>query len=204
MGGFLGIGGSSAKTDRADQLQATSDLTNVFSYGLGTGQQQQTTGASTLNSAGNAFTSLLSSTLPGRTQLQQLAAPATNAAVAGADAQKRQEATTGTGRSGGTAELNRNQGAATDASVDNIIAGELGLQQKLQTEKQLAGAQGLAGVGVAQEADAASLLGLGTGAETNVLNSSIASRPISQAINTQTAEGWGTAIGDYLSGGFGF
>jgi hypothetical protein len=204
MSGFLGIGGNSAKTDRSNQLQATTDLTNVFGYGLGTGQNQESTGASTLSNAGDAFKSFLSSTAPGRTQTIASAAPAINAATAGADALKRQESTSGTGRTGGTAELNKEQGATTDATVDNIISNQLGLGQKLTQEKQIAGAQGLAGVGAAEESNAANLLGLGTNAETSILDNSTKSRELSQKINTQTAQGWGAGLGQLLSLGMGF
>ena len=158
MGGFLNVGQSG--TEKA----ALNNTNNIFSTGLGLGTTAQSSGTSTLGQAGNAFTNLLNATVPGRSQLSQLAAPATNAVTAGEDARKRQEASSGTGRSGGTVEANRNADATADASRDNIIANQLGLQQKLQTEKQLAGASGLESVGSAQLSDAAALLGLSSGA----------------------------------------
>ena len=123
----------------------------MFSYGFGLGQNQQTAGQNTLGQAGNAFSSLLSATVPGRTQIQQNAAPAINAAQSQADATRRAEAASGTGRTGGTAELNREAGATTNANIDSIISQQLGIQQNLQTQKQIAGAEGLAKVGEAQE-----------------------------------------------------
>lgn len=194
----LGIGGSSAKTDRADQLQATQNAGNVFSYGFGLGQNQQTTGQSTLGQAGNAFSSLLSATVPGRTQIQQNAAPAINAAQSQADATRRAEAASGTGRTGGTAELNREAGATTNANIDSIISQQLGIQQNLQTQKQIAGAEGLAKVGQAQEVNALNLLGLGSSANTDVLQNATDSRAESFKENQQTAQGYGQAAGELL------
>jgi hypothetical protein len=204
IGGFLGIGGSSAKTDRGNQLAATQGEWNIFGYGLPQGESAQAQSTATLGQAGNAFQSLLSATVPGRTQIQQNAAPAINAAQSQADATRRAEATSGTGRTGGTAELNREAGATTNANIDSIISQQLGIQQNLQTQKQIAGAEGLAKVGGLQEASAANLLGLGSSADTNILQNATESRGQSQAINTQTAQGYGTAAGTLLTLALGF
>ena len=125
MGGFLGIGGSSANTDRGNQLAATQGEWNIFNYGLPTGQAQQSTGTGVLNtatqSAGQAqdyYSKLLTA---GRTDTATRSAPAINAQLAGADAQRTQNSQFGTGRSGGTASANANAGAATTAAVDNTI-----------------------------------------------------------------------------------
>jgi len=112
MGGFLGFGNSASKTDRANQLQAFSDLGKVTGMAtdaapaLGAsgasekalGLEQKATGLSDLDKARAYWSTLLSGN---RQQTAAAVAPAANAAVAQADAAKRQMATLGTGRTGG-------------------------------------------------------------------------------------------------------
>ena len=87
-----------------------------------------------------------------------------------------QEAASGTGRTGGTAELNREAGATTNANIDSIISQQLGIQQNLQTQKQIAGAEGLAKVGGLRKLVLDNLLGLGSSANTDVLQNATESR----------------------------
>lgn len=173
MGGF----NSSGATQTSNAAEGS--LNNLFNTGLnfgtsseGTGNATLGTATNTLGSAANAFKGLLSATVPGRTQTAQNAAPAINSTLATADAQRRQEAASGTGRTGGTAEANRNAGATTDSNVDNIISQQLGLEEQQQTQKQIAGATGIANVGSAEGAigstelqNAIASLGLGETAE---------------------------------------
>lgn len=173
MGGFLGIGQSGT------EKSATSNVNNIFNTGLNESGASETAGSNTLGSAADAFKSLLASSTPGRTQTRVNAAPAINAATSSADAARRQEAATGTGRTGGTAELNREQGATNDANVDNIISQQLGIGQQLQAQKQEAGAQGLEGVGSSELSNAAQLLGISGGASSEELQAA------SQKENTQ-------------------
>ena len=189
MGGFLGIGGSSAKTDRADQLQTDQNLFNIFNYSLPQAQAGEAAGTANLGTASNYFQKLLTA---GRTQTAQNAAPAVNAALAGGDAQRRAEASGGTGRTGGTTDANRTAATGTQSNIDSI------LNSTLQTQKK-EGAQGLAQVGGTELGNATSLLGTGAvGPEESVLSSTIASRPISMQANTQAAQGYGTALGAVL------
>ena len=157
MGGFGGFGSTGGETS------STANLNNIFSYGIPTAQQSQATGTSNLGTASNFFNNLLTA---GRTQTTASSAPAINAALAGSDASKRQQATSGTGRTGGTAELNREQGAATEGNIDSIISQNLlGGQQ--------AGAQGLTNIGQTQLSQVAPLLGLGASTQNDILSANV-------------------------------
>lgn len=123
MGGLFG--GGSAKTDRGQNLGATQGSWNLFGQGLGVGTSQEGAGINTLNQAQSTlqpasdyWKSLLTA---GRTQTAQNSAPAINAALAGKDAQTKQAAEFGTGRSGATVAQNAGASTATNANIDNII-----------------------------------------------------------------------------------
>lgn len=202
MGGFAGIGGSSAKTDRGNQLAATSGLWNVFNWAMPTGQSQQTAGSGTLNNAlgtlGPAqqyFQGLLA---PGRTQATLNAAPGINATLNSSDAAKKQSGNLGTERSGGTAALNRESGVQTQSTIDDLINSNLigGQATGAQGLQGIAGQQ--AGIGGAQLNNASNLLGLGSNADTNILNNATTSRPISQQANQESASEWEGLISGIL------
>lgn len=196
MGGFLGIGGSAAKTDRGAELGARQGLWNVFNYALPTGQTGQTTGTQALNTAmGTAapaasyWKSLLA---PGRAQATANAAPAVNTALDQSDAVRRQAEAMGTGRTGGTAAAQREAGTTTTKNIDDII------NQSLQTGRA-AGAQGLtdvarvqAGVGSTELQNALNLLGLGEKTVSDIGSEALKSY--------QGASGQGTAAGAQQQG----
>lgn len=202
MGGFAGIGGSSATTDRNRQLSSTGNLNSIFNWSLPTGQSQEAAGSSTLSGALGTlqpaqqyFQGLLQ---PGRTQAGLNAAPAVNATLDSADATRKQSGNFGTSRSGGTAAANRESGTQTQSTIDNLINSNI-------TGGQAAGAAGLQGISGAQAGiagqqlgNAQNLLGLGATAETNIMNSSITSRVNSQNINQETKSEWESAIGALL------
>lgn len=170
--GFLGIGGSSATTDRANELSGLQSQWNVFGQGLNlqnqtnaTGQKQQQSGQTNLNNASQYWNNLLTA---GRTQTATNAAPAIDAAVAGSNAQKTQGAQFGSGRSGGTAAGNQQNQTNTQSSIDNIINTNL-------TGGKAAAASGLTGIGGAELAagstsinEALSALGISGNAGENV------------------------------------
>lgn len=202
MGGFLGIGGSSANTDRGNQLAATQGDWSIFNYGLPTGQQQQAQGSGTLNTAlttlgpaQNYFDSLLSG---GRTQAQQLAGPAINATIDQGNSNRNANANFGTGRTGGTAPTNQQAGTQTQSQIDNIISSTLntGRQQGAAGLQGISSAQ--AGIGGTQLSDAMSLLGLGSGAVNDILTNSTNSRATSYDINQNTQEQFGNIISGLL------
>lgn len=184
-----GILGGSAKTDRGNQLAATQADWNLFSYGLPQAQAAQATGTASLGTAQQYYQSLLA---PGKTTAATLSAPAINSALSGADAQKRQAAAEGTGRSGGTAEVQAEAGAKTQGGIDDII------NQTLQTSRK-EGAQGLEQVGGLQLSNAISNLGLSSQNVNEILENSTASR--GQSFDIQSAEG--SAVGGLILAGLG-
>lgn len=190
MGGIVsGVGGNAERTDRATQLSAQQGLWNVFNTGLSGGSRQQGAGESNLNTAADFFRGLLK---PGRTDAAARTAPAVNAQLAQSDALKRQEADMGTGRTGGTAERNRQQEATSEATIDNIIN-----QNLMGSEAEAA--KGLQGVGGAQLADASSLLGIGEGADKSIMENALKSREVSNTIHNQAAGGWGKLFGTAIN-----
>lgn len=187
MGGILGIGGSSEKTDRGNQLAATQGDWSIFNYGLPTAQQQNKSGTSALGTAQDYFSKLLTA---GRTDTAQSAAPAINAEIAGSDAGRRKEASSGTGRTGGTAELNREQGAQTQSNIDSII------NSTLQTGKA-EGAKGLESIGSTDLSSAVANLGISSTAVNDILSNATGSRSTSNQIGQDA----GSAIGQLILAG---
>jgi hypothetical protein len=199
MGGFMGIGGSSAKTDRGQTLGDYGKLNNVFNLGLGYGTQQEQAGQgmvqnaqSTLQPAEAYYRSLLTA---GRTQTAEQAAPAIQGALAQSDAAKREAAATGTSRSGGAAEANAEAGSKTGATIDSII------NENLMGGKK-AGAEGLMGVakdkavmGNMTLANAMQMLGLGAGASEDTLAASIGSRMDSAKLAAAQGQAYGELAG---------
>jgi hypothetical protein len=147
MGGFLGIGGSAAKTDRKEQLTAYSDLHNVFSFALPAGESSFKAGQSQLGDAASYWKGILSGN---RTAVNAATAPAANAARTSADAAKRQIATSGTARGGGTAGTNQQVNDKTRATIDDEIFGARG-----------DAAKATAAIGGTELSVATNLLGLG-------------------------------------------
>jgi hypothetical protein len=109
--GITGIGGSSLKTDRSNELKGFGDLGQVFNFGMGTAQ-----GA--LGGANNYWQKLLTGN---RAQMEQAEAPEINAVQAGADASKRQLATVGTARGGGVGAGSQQLDTNTRAAIDNSL-----------------------------------------------------------------------------------
>jgi len=140
---FSNVGGSSAKTDRSNQLTSFSDLKNVYNWALPFGQSQARTGQATtaagtqnLGQAGSYFGKLASGD---RSTALQAVAPASNAALAQSDAEKNQLANMGTARGGGAVGVNQTRDTDLMSKIDNMLFGA-----------RTAGAQGEAQVGQAQ------------------------------------------------------
>ncbi len=204
MGGFLGLGGSSASTDRGNQLAATQGEWSLFDYGLGTGQNQQAAGTNTLNSSlktlqpsADYYKSLLTA---GRTDTAFNSAPAINATLAQSDTQRRQSAAAGTSRTGGTAAANRESGEATSSKVDDIINSTLlqGREVGAKGLQQVAGQE--AAVGSDQLSNALNLLGLSQTSVTDILNNATSSRAESYKINQDQLGQYGAALGQIVTG----
>lgn len=183
MGGFLGIGGSSYKTDRKTELGGFSDLHNVFNFALPFAQSSAATGTATTKAGTDAMSSSLGywqKLMSGnRTTMQQAVAPETNATLSGADAQKRQLAATGTARGGGVAGVEQQQKDATMAKVDNLL---FGARPEAAKESSKIGGD-LARVGTSQTSNAINALGLGEETAANITGIAAKSRVDSQAIN---------------------
>lgn len=204
--------GGSTKTDRGNQLAATQGLWNVYNYALPQGQQGQTQGQGLMNTANADLAQAMSSLggpeasfnrmlTAGRTDTAAAAAPAINAELSGADAARRQEAAMGTGRTGGTAEFNREAGARTSGQVAGTVnqtqqqrqaAGAQGLLQVAGQKSQIGGVQG--GLGAAELNNALNLLGLGSNADTSILNNATTSKQQS----AQGQQQQGQAIAEML------
>lgn len=146
MTGFLGLPSGAQKRD-------TNNLNNVFNFGMDTAKRDTSSGDSNLGTAGAYFTRLLTG---GRAATATNSAPAVNAVQDKADAVRKQEATSGTSRSGGTAEANREAGAGTNKTIDDII------NENLMGGRSEA-AKGLTAVGGTQSKNA--LEALKTGAD---------------------------------------
>jgi hypothetical protein len=219
MGGFLGIGGSSAKTDRSTTLAGYGDLSNVFNYSLPAGQSAIAGGQATTASGVKGIDSA-SADLQGplkyfqdlmsgdRTKMTQAVAPETNAVRAGADAQKRQQSAMGTARGGGTAVANNARDTDTMAKVDNLLFGARPAAAKETAsiageEGQLATAK--AGLGISGEALGAGLVSGASSAAGTLTSDSIGSRETSMAANAAVQSQWlslaQTALGLIPKGG---
>lgn len=205
MGGFLGVGGSSAKTDRATQLSGQSGLWNIYSQGLGlstadsaSGTADLSTAKSNLGTAGQYWQNLLTA---GRTQTAQTSAPAINAAIAQGTTARNAGGTFGTGRTGGTASLNREAGTATGSNIDNIINQNLvgGRTQGAQGVQSVAGEQ--ATIGTSEMGQALQALGLSAESVSAIMGNASDSRKTSYEINANTQEQWGQLIGSLMMAG---
>lgn len=210
MGGFLGIGNSSAKTDRANQLAGVNATWNIYNRGLPMFDEAAKAGAattekglSTLDQSKQYWQSLVSGTRPAvnRPQLLSTAAPAINAITDQSDAARRQQAEMGTARGGGVAPENIQAQSKVMAQTGDILAKGATAQQEDTMAAQAAGAKGLESVGTAQASvgtrqvtQALQALGLSQDTASEIINSSIYSRPISMRANAEVRQQWSTFL----------
>lgn len=156
------------------------NLNNVFNYGMNTGQGLESAGASGVGAAQSYWNKLLS----GNRQAQlAAAAPQINSATQTADAAKRQMATSGTARGGGTAGANQQANDKLQAQISNALFGVVPQA-----------AQGAAQTGGTLLSAANNLLGLGENATATEGNIGLNQEKISN-------EAFQSAFGDLL--GFG-
>jgi hypothetical protein len=170
MGGFLGIGNSSAKTDRKETLKGYGELGNVFNFALPTAEAGVSLGQDLIGNAANYWSKLTSGNRPA---LQAAVAPEVNQANAYTDAIKRQTATTGTARGGGTAGTNRELDTAKMAEIDNLLFGA-----------QTKGAEQEGRLGSVETSEALNALGIAGNASANLTEISANSRKTSIAANS--------------------
>jgi hypothetical protein len=192
MAGIASLfGGNSAKADRNAQLTDRGALTNLYDYALPVSQRLQTTGGGLQGEAGNYFSNLLRA---GRSDTALSAAPAINANLSAEDAKRRREALTGTGRTGGTAELNREAGVTTDQANADIV-------NKTLQSNRATGAAGAEQVGSDQAHQALQALGLSDQMIQSLLSNATESRKTSQDLHDQAFAGAGSDIGNAIAGG---
>lgn len=214
MGGFLGTGGSSAKTDRKTELQGFGDLSNVFNFGMDTSGAEQKTGQDITNkgldvtksglgdlsASGDYWKKLLSGD---RTTMAQAVAPESNAVETQADAGRMDAARTGTARTGGTAGATQTAHDITMAKVDNLLFGArpTAAAQVADIGKAESGiGLGEAGVG---EQELNNALGFGNLAErsaSDLTSNARESRMDSYKINSDTQKNWANFINGIASG----
>jgi len=186
MSGFMG--GQSGL-----EKQTTSNLGNVFNWSLPQAQAGQAAGKETLGQAKDYWTRLLQ---PGRAQATALAAPVTNTALDQADAARAQAGAMGTGRTGGTAALQREAGASTTKSIDDLITQSM-------TGGRAAGAAGLQSAAGMEMQNANQLAGLGLGAEQDVAQLAQAESARQAAVGRSIGGMLGNLAFGFLGGGMG-
>jgi len=119
------IGGSAEKRDRAEQIHSYEDLTNVFNWGLPTGKNMASKGQASfaagegdLGTATGYFKKLATGNRP---DMMQAISPEVANVTSANDAAKRQLATSGTARGGGTAAVNQQRDANAQAQIDEAM-----------------------------------------------------------------------------------
>lgn len=202
MGGFLGIGGSSAKTDRNQTLSSYQNLNSLFNFGFGTGQSltssgsplvsggvaKQNAGSANLDTASGYFSNLARGNRPA---MLAAAAPVTNAIASSGDATRKQQADMGTARGGGVAGANQTADTDRMTQINNAL---FAVQPEAAKEVADIGTK-QAGVGTAEAGIGLGEIGAGLNAEnlalgaagTN-LDASIKSRTDSYTINRQAQQ----------------
>jgi hypothetical protein len=180
VGGFLGIGHASYKTDRANFLSGIQDIKNVFNYALPTAQASIGAGQQSLGAASNYYQNLLSGN---RAAMLQATAPEIAGVNARTDASRRQLATSGTARGGGVAATSQTAKDRAMAEIDNMLFGVRG-----------GAARGAESVGRAQADIGTNLLGQAGGAAGTLSSESRMSREDSYKINQDMVGKWSQAI----------
>lgn len=189
MGGFMGIGNSSAKTDRGNTLggwnaewQNLATERNAYGQLFPAGVQQGQTGTANLGQAGDFWKNILGS----RQSATAAIAPQTNQIAAQADAMRQAQANLGTSRGGGTSGANQQQQQQLAEQTQNTI---------LNAQPQAAQQLGQVGVEQQNAANAQlhaalTALGMSDADAQNIVETSIKSRPESIAANNQVVGEW--------------
>ena len=136
MSGLFGIGGSSTKTDRGNQLSSWGDLSSLTNATSAAGGKGVAAGQQGLGQAQSYFSSLLSNE-PGK--VAQAVSPQVSA-ITGQAQQTRQTASEFGNRSGGTNAIQAAQPAQESAQVTNLI--NTLIPQAATNEANVASSQG--------------------------------------------------------------
>ena len=177
MGGILGIGGSASKTDRQHQLQGYGDLQNVFNYGIPAGQAGQQQGQSDLGDASNFWQKILGGD---RSAISAALSPEISSITSQNDQNRKQQAAMGTARGGGTNAQNQQQQQVEQGQITNLINGA-----------RPQAAQQVQGIGTTELSNSQNLLGLGTGAASNLTGDATKSYETSADMNEKQGAGAG-------------
>lgn len=113
-------GGNVDPNSQRSKHGAFGALADVGANAKAYGQSIGTRALSNLDDSTSYWRNLLSGN---RQQVQQAAAPDINAALSANDAAKREEASKGTGRTGGTNAINQERGTNTQSQIDTLIGG---------------------------------------------------------------------------------
>jgi hypothetical protein len=183
------FGGSAAKTDRKNQLAGFGDLNNLFNFGFASGTSETGAAQDQLGQAGSYYSKLLSGD---RAATLSAVAPTTNAVNAQSDAAKRQIATSGTARGGGTNATGQSINDQTRAQIDTAVS-----------NAKSGAAKGATEVGNSMASQASNLLGMGTTAASNLTQLAGDSRAESDKLHQQTAKSTGVLAADFLDQIFG-
>lgn len=170
--------GGPSQSEKNQQQQSWTNLNSLFSTASDAAKSFGTAGKGTLDQVTQYFKNLLGGD---RAATMKAVAPAANAARAGADAQKKEQGTMGTARTGGTAAANQTTEDQVRSQIDNLIA---------SVAPAAAGA--LTGIGTADIEAMMRALGLGTEA------TGTAGAQISSDINSRrqaSAAMWSSLIG---------
>lgn len=173
--GIAGLfGGSSAKTDRNQQLNSYQNLNSLFNFGLNTAKSGVGAGTASQDQAAGYFSKLASGNRPA---MLAAVAPETNAINQSADASRKQQGEMGTARGGGVAGANQQSETDRLTQVNNALFGVApGAAKELADIGATRTGQGLQAAGIGSNAAEANLFG------------SIKSRPQSYAIHQDTAD----------------
>lgn len=197
MGGFMGIGNSSAKTDRGRTLGGWQAEWEQLAQGRDTFGKlfpQAQTGFQTGTNTMGAGADFLKNILGSRTDAAAALAPETNAIAAQADALKQAQAQMGTARGGGVAAQNQQANQA----VQNAVANQMFSQRTQAAPAAVSAGAQQASVGAQQLAAALQAMGMSNELAQHIVNSSMQSRMQSSALNRQTVGDWTGLAGRLL------
>jgi len=197
---FGHLGGSSEKTDRGNFLKGIGDMSNVYNWALPFGQSQARTGQATtaagtqnLGQAGSYFGKLASGD---RATALQATAPASNAALAQSDAEKRQLGEMGTARGGGAVGVNQQRDTDLMSKIDNMLFGAR--TAGATGEAQVGQAQ--AGVGLGETGQGIQAGGLAANTANEITRNSLYSRGLSDELHRQAVGDYAKAFGSVIGG----
>jgi hypothetical protein len=118
--GFLGIGGSASKTDRSQQLAGYGDLGNIFNTGLNNSNADTNAGQNDLGTAAGFNSKILNGN---RSSIMSALSPQIASITGQANQAKKQQASLGTARGGGTNAGNQQQQQQVQGAISSVVGG---------------------------------------------------------------------------------